>query len=80
MQVLTLSVVSLTKSALRAIDCTYDSDVTLASITADRCRDYTTERTCDYINCAWESDDTDWGGMCYIVGEPGPGGVVVAGK
>ena len=61
MQVLTLSVVSLTKSALRAIDCTNDqSDVILASITSDkRCGDYRNEAACDYINCAWESDDTE---------------------
>ena len=72
--------VSLTKSALRAIDCTYDSDITIASITAAECGDYRTEATCDYVNCAWVSDDTDWGGMCYIVGLPGPGGVVVAEK
>ena len=78
-QVLTLSVVSLTKSALRAIDCTYNSDVALASITADRCGDYVKEAACDYINCAWESDDTDWGGMCFPVGEVN-NGVAVAGE
>ena len=64
-QVLTLSVVSLTKSALRAIDCTYDAAQAMASITADRCSDYSAEIDCDYINCAWDSGAN---GACLEVG------------
>lgn len=65
MQVLTLSAVSLTKSALRAIDCTYDPQQALASITADRCSDYADVSSCDYINCAW---DPGANGACLEVG------------